>query len=86
MGLHPQVMHIHEWQTCAVALLYWEIYHNLGMEQPRVVLTMHNMDSTGGRRARGIGHALSCALLQMWAMLPELQQHRCWAVLHSSCV
>jgi hypothetical protein len=28
-------------------MLYWEAYHNAGLSSARVVLTVHNMDSTG---------------------------------------
>lgn len=34
-------------KTCAAAMLYWEAYHNAGLSSARVVLTVHNMDSTG---------------------------------------
>lgn len=44
----PQVIHIHEWQASAVALLYWEAYHRTGhMQLPRLLLTIHNMDNSG---------------------------------------
>lgn len=46
-GQQPHVLHIHEWQTCAAALLYWEVYNPAGLWRPRVVLTVHNMDNSG---------------------------------------
>ncbi|KAI8463844.1 MAG: soluble starch synthase [Monoraphidium minutum] len=46
-GQQPDVLHLHEWQTCAAAMLFWEVYHPSGLHKPRVVLTIHNMDNTG---------------------------------------
>lgn len=46
-GRHPAVIHLHEWQTCAAAMLYWEVYHTAGLSKPRLVMTIHNMDNTG---------------------------------------
>ncbi|KAF8055587.1 SS4 [Scenedesmus sp. PABB004] len=46
-GQQPHVMHLHEWQTAAVSMLYWEVYSQLGLYRPRVVLTIHNLDNTG---------------------------------------
>eukprot|EP01025_Chloroclados_australasicus_P023810 TRINITY_DN24023_c0_g4_i1.p2 TRINITY_DN24023_c0_g4~~TRINITY_DN24023_c0_g4_i1.p2 ORF type:complete len:665 (-),score=105.58 TRINITY_DN24023_c0_g4_i1:1424-3418(-) len=43
----PQVLHLHEWQTAAAALLYWERLHQDGLQRPRVILTVHNMDNSG---------------------------------------
>jgi hypothetical protein len=46
-GQQPHILHLHEWQTAAVSLLYWEVYSALGLYRPRVVLTIHNLDNTG---------------------------------------
>jgi starch synthase len=46
-GQQPHVLHLHEWQTAAVSMLYWEVYSQLGLYRPRVVLTIHNLDNTG---------------------------------------
>ncbi|GMH38139.1 hypothetical protein BSKO_06023 [Bryopsis sp. KO-2023] len=43
----PHILHIHEWQASAVALLYWEKYTNEGLNLSRIVLTIHNMDNSG---------------------------------------
>jgi len=47
-------------------MLYWEVYSQLGLYRPRVVLTIHNLDNTGecrqdeftyaGERGRGQGN------------------------------
>ncbi|GJP54396.1 hypothetical protein CLOM_g13488 [Closterium sp. NIES-68] len=46
-GAQPDVLHIHEWHTAAVALLYWDIYHQLNLQKPRLILTIHNMEHHG---------------------------------------
>ena len=48
-GTQPHVLHVHEWQAAAAAMLRWEIYggDGGGMHRTRVALTIHNLDSTG---------------------------------------
>lgn len=46
-GTEPDIIHIHEWQTGALALLYWDMYHHLSLKKPRIVLTIHNMEHYG---------------------------------------
>ena len=47
-GAQPHVLHLHEWQTSAAAMLYWDVYNSEGsLNQARVVLTIHNMDNPG---------------------------------------
>ncbi|CAI7729476.1 unnamed protein product [Closterium sp. NIES-53] len=46
-GAQPDILHIHEWHTAAVALLYWDIYHQLNLQKPRLILTIHNMEHHG---------------------------------------
>jgi starch synthase len=47
-GRDPNVIHVHEWQCSAVAMLYWDVYHAEGMlHNAKVMLTIHNMDNTG---------------------------------------
>jgi len=43
----PNVLHLHEWQASAAALLYWEIYHTEGLPKPRLMLTIHSMANSG---------------------------------------
>ncbi|XP_031264278.1 uncharacterized protein LOC116122586 [Pistacia vera] len=43
-GVHPDIIHVHEWQTGALPLLYWDMYHLLSLKKPRIVLTIHNME------------------------------------------
>lgn len=28
---HPNILHIHDWHTCAIPLLYWDMYYQTGM-------------------------------------------------------
>ncbi|XP_068332033.1 uncharacterized protein [Pyrus communis] len=46
-GTQPDIIHVHEWQTGALPLLYWDMYHYLSLKKPRVVLTIHNMEHYG---------------------------------------
>ncbi|XP_058223107.1 probable starch synthase 4, chloroplastic/amyloplastic [Rhododendron vialii] len=46
-GTQPDIIHIHEWQTTGLPLLYWDMYHYLSLQKPRIVLTIHNMEHYG---------------------------------------
>ncbi|XP_015881763.3 uncharacterized protein LOC107417660 isoform X1 [Ziziphus jujuba] len=46
-GTQPDIIHVHEWQTGALPLLYWDMYHSLSLKKPRIVLTIHNMEHFG---------------------------------------
>lgn len=43
----PDIIHVHEWQTSALSLLYWDMYHKLSVKKPRLILTIHNMEHYG---------------------------------------
>lgn len=43
----PDIIHVHEWQTAGLPLLYWDMYQYLSLKKPRVVLTIHNMEHYG---------------------------------------
>ncbi|KAK6147507.1 hypothetical protein DH2020_018419 [Rehmannia glutinosa] len=47
----PDIIHVHEWQTGGLPLLYWDMYHYLSLKKPRIVLTIHNMEHYGECRA-----------------------------------
>lgn len=32
MGVQPDIIHVHEWQTGALPLLYWDMYQNLSLK------------------------------------------------------
>lgn len=46
-GTQPDIIHVHEWQTSGLPLLYWDMYHHLSLKKPRLVLTIHNMEHHG---------------------------------------
>lgn len=46
-GTQPDIIHVHEWQTGALPLLYWDMYTQLSLNKPRIVLTIHNMEHYG---------------------------------------
>ena len=46
-GRKPDVIHVHDWPTAAVALLYKEMYQQLGFQVPAIVFTIHNLDYQG---------------------------------------
>jgi starch synthase len=45
-GKKPDILHLHDWPTAAVAPLVQEMYHHLGFK-PRTVLTIHNFEHQG---------------------------------------
>ncbi|MCX8048045.1 MAG: glycogen synthase GlgA [Methylohalobius sp.] len=46
-GKHPDIIHIHDWQTALVPVFLYEIYKYLGMTHPRVCYTIHNFKHQG---------------------------------------
>lgn len=46
-GTQPDIIHVHEWQTGALPLFYWDMYRFLSVQKPRIVLTIHNMEHYG---------------------------------------
>ncbi|CAI9099004.1 OLC1v1035748C2 [Oldenlandia corymbosa var. corymbosa] len=46
-GTQPDIIHVHEWQIGSLPLLYWDMYHQLSLQKPRIVLTIHNMEHYG---------------------------------------
>lgn len=45
--LNPDVIHLHDWQSAAVAPLYYDMYKGLGLTKPKVVFTIHNIEYQG---------------------------------------
>jgi len=43
----PDIIHIHDWQTAAIAPLYYEMYQSLGYTKPKIVFTIHNIEYQG---------------------------------------
>ena len=46
-GKHPDIIHCHDWQTALVPVFLYEFYQQLGMNHPRVCLTIHNFKHQG---------------------------------------
>jgi starch synthase len=45
--IQPDILHLHDWQAAAVALLYKDMYHSLGMVKSKIVFTIHNLEYQG---------------------------------------
>jgi starch synthase len=45
--IHPDIIHLHDWHTAGVAVLYRDMYKSLGMVNTKVILTIHNMEYQG---------------------------------------
>lgn len=45
--LQPDIIHIHDWQTAAVAPLFKEIHSKQGFEDTKIVFTIHNIEYQG---------------------------------------
>lgn len=45
----PQVdiIHLHDWQTAAIAPLYYELYVPMGFTKPKIISTIHNINYQG---------------------------------------
>jgi glycogen synthase len=42
-GCQPDIIHVHEWQTSAVAMLYWDMYHHLSLKVENSLLHFHSV-------------------------------------------
>ena len=40
----PDIIHCHDWQTAPCAKAYWDDYAPYGLDNPRVVFTIHNLN------------------------------------------
>jgi starch synthase len=68
---HPEVVHVHDWQTAAVPLMLFETYRGFGMTHPRACFTIHNIHHqgvTGEHILRQIG------LNPAWYITPDRLQ------------
>jgi starch synthase len=43
----PDIIHLHDWQTAAIAPLYSDMYKKLGYSKPKIVTTIHNIEYQG---------------------------------------
>lgn len=44
---HPDVLHVHDWHTGLIPVLYHEMYKPLGLEVKKNLLTIHNLSHQG---------------------------------------
>eukprot|EP00850_Spirogloea_muscicola_P013368 SM000090S24330 [mRNA] locus=s90:359168:366788:+ [translate_table: standard] len=58
-GKRPDIIHCHDWQTAAVAPLYWDIYVPQGLDSAQVAFTCHNFEYQGTASPEALG---SCGL------------------------
>ncbi|XP_057520029.1 probable starch synthase 4, chloroplastic/amyloplastic isoform X3 [Amaranthus tricolor] len=45
LGKHPDVLHIHNWETAIIGPLFWDIFVNQGLTATRILLTCQGFDS-----------------------------------------
>ncbi|KAL2643241.1 hypothetical protein R1flu_010828 [Riccia fluitans] len=42
LGKQPSILHIHNWQTAAIAPLFWDLYAKQGLQNTRILFTCHD--------------------------------------------
>lgn len=45
--ISPDIIHLHDWQTAAIAPLFTDIYAPLGFDKPKLVFSIHNLEYQG---------------------------------------
>lgn len=45
--LNPDVIHLHDWQSAIISVLYKDIYQPLGFKRSKVIFTIHNIEYQG---------------------------------------
>lgn len=55
-SLQPEIIHLHDWQTAAMAVLYRDMYNALGYTKPKVMYTIHNIEYQGKCGAEDLTH------------------------------
>lgn len=45
--IQPDILHLHDWQTAAVAPIFQDMYRSLGYTRPKLVFTIHNIEYQG---------------------------------------
>jgi starch synthase len=46
-NIKPDIIHLHDWQTAAIAPLYYELFKGQGLTSAKVVFTIHNLEYQG---------------------------------------
>lgn len=47
LPLRPNIVHLHDWQTSIIPVLYQDMYKSLGMELIKTIFTIHNLEYQG---------------------------------------
>ncbi len=45
--IQPDILHLHDWQTSAIPLLYSDMYKALGFKKAKTIFTIHNIEYQG---------------------------------------
>lgn len=45
--IQPDVIHLHDWQTAIISVLYKDVFNALGYTKPKTVFTIHNLEYQG---------------------------------------
>ena len=45
--INPDIIHLHDWQSAAIAPLYYELYKPMGYNKPKIAFTIHNIEYQG---------------------------------------
>lgn len=56
-GLHPDIIHCHDWSSAPVAWLFQENYKQYGLENARIVFTIHNLEFGAALIGKAVTHA-----------------------------
>lgn len=51
----PTAIHVHDWQACPAAMIYWPLFSKGALAGARLVLTVHNFDSMGEVKMDEVG-------------------------------
>lgn len=46
-SIQPDIIHLHDWETAAIAPLYYDLYQKLGYNKPKLIMTIHNLEYQG---------------------------------------
>lgn len=46
-GINPNIIHLHDWQTVAIAVLYYDMYKEFQTMNSKIAMTIHNIDYQG---------------------------------------
>lgn len=55
VGKQPDILHLHNWQTAAIAPLFWDIFYNAGLQNTRIMFTCHDFKYQVSPRRNAVG-------------------------------